>query len=114
MEVNEQKEITYKPLPNNLTIKQSDIHGLGLFATMDIEPNTELGWIHIKHNEEIIRTPLGGFINHSDTPNCRKEKIVFDIWDILGRCTEVKYTLITNKKISQGDELTLAYDLYKV
>ena len=27
---------TYKPLPDNLTIKPSSIHGLGLFATEDI------------------------------------------------------------------------------
>jgi SET domain-containing protein len=114
MEVNEQKEINYQPLSNNLTIKQSDIHGLGLFATMDIEANTELGWTHIKHNDEMIRTPLGGFINHSNSPNCHKQKVTYKGWDILGSFLEVRYSLITNKKISQGDELTLAYDLYKV
>ena len=62
----------YKPLPDSLTIKSSDISGLGLFATEGIGQGTNLGTTHIKIKDEIIRTPLGGFINHSNTPNCAK------------------------------------------
>ena len=60
----------YKPLPKNLTIQKSAIEGLGLFATADIPKKTSLGLSHIKVNGEYIRTPLGGFYNHSDNPNC--------------------------------------------
>jgi len=114
METNEQKEISYKPLPSNLTIKQSTIHGLGLFATEDIKANHELGIIHHYHNEYIIRTPLGGFINHSDQPNCKKIKQVDQGFNVIGSFVDVKYILITKQNISKGDELTLAYDLYKI
>ena len=32
----------YRPLPNGLTIKNSPIEGLGLFATVDIKLCTDL------------------------------------------------------------------------
>ena len=58
----------YKPLPKNLTIKISEIEGFGIFAVDDIKKQTNLGLSHLILDEEIIRTPLGGFINHSDNP----------------------------------------------
>lgn len=106
--------ILYKPLPNELTIKKSAIHGLGIFALKDIPKNHRLGTIHIEHFDELIRTPLGGFINHSDTPNCKKVKNIVKKEDLLGNWTSIQWELITNKKITQGDELTLRYDLYNV
>ena len=65
----------YKPLPESVTIKQSGINGLGLFADQDIKQGTNLGTTHIKMDKDIIRTPLGGFINHSNTPNCVKVEL---------------------------------------
>ena len=62
----------YKPLPESLTIKQSKVNGLGLFADQQIMQATNLGMTHLKFNGTIFRTPLGGFINHSNTPNCEK------------------------------------------
>jgi len=97
----------YKPLPNTLTIKESDIEGLGLFATKDIKKNTNLGMMHyITEFSEIIRTPLGGFINHSNKPNCIKEKenLIY----------EERTYLITNRLIKKGEELTVKYTMYKV
>ena len=67
-----EKEIMYKPLPEAVTIKPSGIHNLGLFADQDIKQATNLGMTHFKVEDEIFRTPLGGFINHSNTPNCEK------------------------------------------
>ena len=32
---------------------------------------------HLQFGENIIRTPLGGFLNHSDKPNCEKVKLRF-------------------------------------
>mgnify|MGYP000029218218 CR=1 FL=1 len=52
----------YKPLPKELTIKESSIEGLGLFANEDILINKEFGISHIKNKlfeDDYIRTPLG-------------------------------------------------------
>ena len=94
--------MTYKPLPESLTIKPSTINGLGLFATQDIKNGTQLGITHILINDEIIRTPLGGFINHKDDPNCVRITV--------GN----KSFLHTIKDVNQGEELTLKYTIYKV
>ena len=53
----------YYPLPKELTIKKSKTHGLGLFAMAFISLGTNLGMTHLHFNEQLIRTPLGGFIN---------------------------------------------------
>ena len=92
----------YKPLPKNLTIKISEIEGFGIFAINDIKKQTNLGLSHLILDEEIIRTPLGGFINHSDNPNCQKVE------------TDNKFYLHTITDIKNGEELTLKYTFYKV
>ena len=61
----------YRPLPDSLTIKKSPIEGLGLYATKDIKANTFIGVTHIRDEQfenKYIRTPLGGFYNHSNDP----------------------------------------------
>ena len=63
----------YRPLPDFLTIRPSDIEGLGLFAVQPIEANTVLGVAHVRHAgfpQGWCRTPLGGWYNHSSDPNC--------------------------------------------
>ena len=92
--------MSYRPLPDSLTIKPSSIDGLGLFATQTIPKNTDLGMIHFSYGELIIRTPLGGFINHSLTPNCKK----LDLED--------EWHLKTITEIKKDEELTLKYTLY--
>ena len=92
--------MNYRPLPESLTIKPSSIDGLGLFATQTIPKNTDLGTIHFSYGDLIIRTPLGGFINHSDKPNCKK----LDLED--------EWHLKTIKEIKKNEELTLKYTLY--
>ena len=92
--------MNYRPLPESLTIKQSSIEGLGLFATQTIPKNIDLGMIHFFYGELLIRTPLGGFINHSEKPNCKK----LDLED--------EWHLKTTKEIKAGEELTLKYTLY--
>ena len=66
-------ESTYRPLPKEVTIHNSTIDGLGLHATTNLNAGTVLGETHVLvHNRdrhEWVRTPLGGFINHSDDPN---------------------------------------------
>ena len=93
----------YKPLPEELTIKSSDIQGLGLFTICDIEKNHEFGISHIKDNrfeDDYIRTPLGGFFNHSENPNC--EAYIDNDY----------IKLRTIKYVKSGEELTVKYWLY--
>ena len=97
----------YKPLPDGLTIKQSDVQGLGLFATKDFDPDVVLGIVHVLNKNfphGSIRTALGAFYNHSDEPNCKN---IAGFWHQL----PVKY-LVTTKVIKSGDELTAKYTLY--
>lgn len=94
----------YKPLPKEVTIKESKIHGLGLFATKYIEINHEFGITHIKNDnfpDGYARTPLGGFFNHnSKNPNCEAY-----IWGDFIRLRAIR-------NIRTGEELTAEYWLY--
>ena len=95
--------VTYKPLPNNCTIKKSKIHGLGLFATSLIPNGTVLGICHVKDKEfedGYIRTPLGGFFNHSTNPNCEV-------------CEHGRFLILRAiKEVNAGEEITAFYTLY--
>ena len=129
----------YKPLPDCLTIMKSPIEGLGLYATKDIKINTFIGLTHIQ-NENFengyIRTPLGGFYNHSNEPNVRK--VVSDTLPKLKCCDQIDQTLdiskiadgkasrenlypkvegkymflVSIKYIKAGEELSANYNLY--
>ena len=100
----------YKPLPESLTIKPSGIHDLGVFANQKINQATNLGTTHIKIDDKIIRTPLGGFINHSNTPNCEKIELHANGQEPFRK----KWSLVTTKDIKKGEELTLRYTFYNV
>ena len=93
----------YRPLPPYLTIKQSSVEGLGLFAVKSIKKSTNIGISHVADRHfanGYIRTPLGGFINHSTTPNCKT-------------FTEGRLiSIITLTDIKAGDEITLHYTMY--
>ena len=105
----------YKPLPNSLTIKTSKVNGLGLFAKEDIAQGTNLGMSHIKIADQIIRTPLGGFINHANDPNCVKvELLMTNEYNPKQKYDYKKWNLITLKNIKEGEELTLRYTFYNV
>ena len=95
----------YKPLPSGLTVADSGIAGQGLFTTRRLVMGTDLGISHYRIDGEYIRTPLGGFINHSDEPNCQRTQVRirpgFDRWNI-----------VIIEDIEEGDELTLKYKLY--
>ena len=129
----------YKPLPNCLTIKKSPIEGLGLYAMKNIKANCFIGLTHIKDKNfenGYIRTPLGGFYNHSNEPNIRR--VVSDKLPNLkcgdqidesldatkipdGRASrenlypkvQGKYMfLVSTKNIKPGEEITANYNLY--
>ena len=92
----------YRALPPELYVKDSPIAGQGLFAKEDIDAMMYLGVSHLLYCGEIIRTPLGGFVNHSEDPNCVK-------WHE-GRVYHMK----TIKPIKKGEELFLKYTFYSV
>jgi SET domain-containing protein len=97
----------YKPLPKNLTIKKSKINGLGVFAIEDIKSQYKFGVSHVKNStaeDGYWRTPLGGFINHSINPNCKK---------LENRFTRNLY-LIAIKDIKKDEELTVHYTFYSL
>jgi SET domain-containing protein len=100
----------YRPLPDCLTINEakwlSKITGkrqLGLFATEVIYQDEILGVTHYDDDRGyngMIRTPLGGFFNHSETPNCKL---------IVG---DGERKLVTIKEIYSGEEITVRYLSY--
>ena len=75
-----------------------------------ILPNTTIGHIfaetkpHLRKEEDgYYRTPLGGFGNHSDDPNCSKLLMEDGSWWIT-----------TNQEIMAGEEITWGYTLYEI
>ena len=93
-------EVSYRPLPDNLELRPSEIHGYGVFALEDIPAGEMLGLSHIQ-SPELIRTPLGGYINHSMNPNC--------IRILEGN----RWYLQAITDISEGEEITLMYKGYR-
>tara|TARA_B100001996_G_C18644887_1_gene586976 strand:+ start:278 stop:718 length:441 start_codon:yes stop_codon:yes gene_type:complete len=133
----------YKPLPKQLTVKQSPIEGLGLYATQDIKKDSFVGVTHVRDEQfenKYIRTPVGGFYNHSNEPNVvrmvsdtlpklkfgdnvnskknireeqDKKESLEDVFYDLQEKSDAKYMfLITLRDIKAGEELTANYNLY--
>ncbi len=133
----------YRPLPEQLTIKNSPIEGLGLFATKDIKKHSFIGVTHVRDEQfenKYIRTPIGGFYNHSNEPNVIRmvsdslPKLNFgDIVDPTKSTQEIKkgennvensfyhlqeksdakyMFLITVRDIKADEEITANYNLY--
>ena len=102
--------MTYRPLPNGLYIGASSIEGQGLYTSRALFKGHQLGESHylIKTNKNktmLIRTPLGGFINHSDKPNCHRLQLRLDP-------KLDKWVITVVEDVSPGDELTLKYTMY--
>ena len=107
----EQKE--WRPLPDSITIRESKIEGLGVFATKDLPSETDLGISHVYDNrfpDNYIRLPLGAFINHHEMPNCKA--IVAESHESLGKIKHIR--IITDKDVLSGEELTLNYIINKL
>ena len=123
----------YKPLSHDLFIEESMINGQGLFASNDIPKGTDLGISHIKIEKdkmsptELIRTPLGGFINHQpivkELIKIDKDNATDELVEVSGpNCIKVQarpdgakieYNIHTRKDIKAGEELTVEYTFYK-
>jgi hypothetical protein len=123
----------YRPLSHDLFIEESLINGQGLFASNDIPKGTDLGISHIKIEKdkmsatELIRTPLGGFINHQpivkELVRIDEDNATDEMVEVSGpNCikvqarpdgAKVEYNLHTRRDIKAGEELTLEYTFYK-
>ena len=61
-----------------MEVRNTEESGHGLYATIDIPAGSYLGVSHVALTVEqekllrrnYVRTPIGGLINHNDTPNC--------------------------------------------
>ena len=107
----EKKE--WRPLPDFLTIKESKIEGLGIFATKDIQDGSDLGISHVyddRFPDGYIRHPIGAFINHHEMPNCKA--IVSESDPLLGKLKHIR--IISIKDIEKGEEITLDYIINKL
>ena len=106
----------YNPLPKNLTLGESEIHDIGLFAKENIKRISQLGITHVQVGVDLYRTPLGGFINHSDTPNCIKTSSLktTKLPDEEKGPKYIVWNLSTLKDIEAGEELTIKYTFYSI
>ena len=91
----------YNPLPPSVTIKKSNIHGLGLWCVEKIEMGEEIGISHFYWGEKIMRTPLGAFYNHSTTDD-NIEKVRRDS----------RFFMVAKRVIWPGEELLRNYTFY--
>ena len=116
---------------------------MGRAATEAIKKNSYLGVTHIRDEQfenKYIRTPVGGFYNHSNEPNVirmvsdslpklkfgasvdpkknvqeeqDKKTSLEDVFYHLQEKSDAKYMfLISIKDIKAGDEITANYNLY--
>ena len=108
-------QLTYRPLPPEIRLGFSDIEGVGVFVKKDIEKGHNFGMSHLKVGERLIRTPLGGFINHAEVPNCFKTKLLFTNHDdpTIGFSYRI-WNLDAINNIREGEELTVTYTFYKL
>jgi hypothetical protein len=102
------KKHHYNPLPKCVEVKPClRTGGCGLFAKEDIPGGSKLGVTHISVTNQqqmdlikdgAVRTPLGGFLNHSDEPNAivmPEGNIARILWSV--------------KPIHKGEEITAFY-----
>ena len=102
------KKTSWRPLPDFLTIKESKIEGLGVFAKRDLPKGFDLGISHIfdeRFPDGYIRLPLGGFINHHEIPNCNA--ILSDQDQQMGELRHIR--IQAKKTITKGQEITIRY-----
>jgi SET domain-containing protein len=89
-------------------IKSSPIHGMGVFATMDLQVNTNIGlgmwkeYISEESNDHSIkRNDLCTYMNHSDNPNVYYKKDTFG-----------NYYFYAKHSIKKGEELLIDYNAF--
>tara|TARA_R110000803_G_scaffold112361_1_gene180728 strand:+ start:401 stop:823 length:423 start_codon:yes stop_codon:yes gene_type:complete len=80
---------------------KSNIHGEGIFASVDIEDNQNIGLVFFFGNKQKYRSLLGRFTNHSNynnidfIPYYSRFSFIVEAW--------------TKKSINKGDEILVNY-----
>ena len=103
------KKKEWRPLPDFLTVKESKIEGLGIFATKEIKEGSDLGISHVyddRFPDGYIRLPIGAFINHHEMPNCKG--IVSESDPLLGKLKHIR--IIAIKDIEEGFQKLISDD----
>lgn len=80
------------------SVKDSEIHGKGVFAKENIEKGKK-SLACILTDEEFLYSDLGKYINHSKSPNC---KLVDD--------GSRNFLVVAINDINEGDEILVDYD----
>ena len=107
--------MNYRPLPAQLRLGFSKIHDIGVFAKENIKQGHNFGMSHLKLGSRIIRTPLGGFLNHADHANCFKTALRYTNEDDPKVAFDYKiWNLLAIKDIKEGEELTIKYTFYNI
>lgn len=104
----------YKPLGGLFEVLPSKINGQGLFVKPEIV--IQKGNSHIITHIEVygsdfkhfFRTPVGGFLNHSDKPNCELVKVIPE------GLPYNYYELVVLREINGGEEVTVDYNNEKI
>lgn len=89
--------MSYTPLPPEVKLGKSKIQGKGIIASKRIPVGYPIGASHVWVGNELWRSPLGGFVNHSCEPNCELKR------------EGAYFCLVSIKEIQKGHELTLDY-----
>lgn len=90
----------HSPLPDNVYIDKSPLHGMGIFAKISVPKGYDFGITHVadtRFTDGFVRTPMGGFVNHSNHPNTTmviKEDII---------------RMYAAKDVRKDEELTVDY-----
>ena len=90
---------TYRPLPESVRLSEG-IEGFGIFARQYIPAARAIGLGHVRFHGQPdgwLRTPLGGFVNHSLSPNCQAQLRGAEIW------------IVALRDIEPEEELTVFY-----
>ena len=99
MELENLEHYDYLPSKDgSVTIKESKIHGLGIFATRKITKGNTIGVSHVSIGCHCYRVNFGGYINHSDEPNSEIVKAGI-----------LEYTTKAILDIEKGQEITVDY-----
>jgi len=97
----------YRPIPKPFYLDKSNIEGYGIFTDRDIDFD-EIFFERETHTRlstgELLRSPLGRFINNSDTPNAT-------LWgDQPDKAGNIQRYLLITRDVKAGEEITLRYE----
>ena len=98
-------DYNYSPIPPELERLKSDIDGEGIFVTDNFSKlNNIITHVVVRSLGLVSRTPVGGYLNHSENPNCTL--IMSD-----GNYDVEIYCIKLLRDVVKEEELTLDYEI---